>query len=102
MDETNTTLRLPKVALSAAAFAVLTISLAAFASDLSAVSDLGGPEPAFQGNQTATITQYGSGNTLNANQLGRNGLVVSQKGVANEALTSQAGTQNWMSLSQAG
>ena len=57
--------RVPKVALGVALGAVVTLSLAVFAADLSPVSDFGPSEPGFGGaTQVARITQAGSGNRL--------------------------------------
>ena len=95
--------RVPKVALSVALGAVVSLSLAVFAADLSPVSDFGPSEPGFNGaTQVARVTQAGAGNRLAGVQSGHNGLMANQAGVANAAVMAQAGTDNWMTLSQSG
>jgi minor curlin subunit len=93
--------RASRVALVAALGAV--VSLAVYAADLSPVSDLGPPEPGFGGaTQVARVTQTGIGNRLHAVQAGQNGLISNQTGVANAAITAQAGSDNWTVLQQNG
>lgn len=90
-----------KLVLCAALGAVM--SLAAHAADLSSVSDLGPSEPGFGGTtKVARISQTGTGNRLHAVQAGQNGLIANQVGVANAAVTAQAGNDNWTVLQQNG
>src|ERR1700731_1669099 len=71
--------------------------------DLSDVSDLGGPEPAFSnGSRFAGITQAGTANTARVDQTGQNGISILQQGTANAAQAAQAGLLNWTSLVQSG
>jgi minor curlin subunit len=95
------TLRASKAVLCAALGAV--VSLAVYAADLSSVSDFGPPEPGFGGaTQVARVSQLGTGNKINANQAGQNGLMANQIGIANVAKTSQLGNDNWTVLQQSG
>ena len=80
-----------------------TVNCACASGDLSDISDLGPPEPAFStGIQSARVTQNGNGNTARVDQSGLNAAEVMQQGVANTALSAQTGTGNTAKVVQTG